>query len=175
MTTVFIKNIHPLVPTEEVRSTIAEVVGGGEYIGYVGEFKASFGGNQMISVKIEKKKADTLLEQKKLRIGLNWCPVWEKKEINRCYRYWGLGHLRKDCKEEEDKSMLCRKCGGRDHKEKQCKERAKCLNCKEEGHRAGTTGCPEYRKALQRLRLLERRKREGKGRGAPSAAAPELL
>lgn len=34
-----------------------------------------------------------------------------------------------------------------------------CLNCKQVGHRAGTSRCPEFRKALNRIRLKRRQKR----------------
>ncbi|XP_018576384.1 zinc finger protein GIS2-like [Anoplophora glabripennis] len=103
-------------------------------------------------------KAESLLRTGKIRVGINSCTVVERVNVTQCFRCWGYGHYRKECK-EEDRSINCRKCGRIGHKAEECGEELCCLTCKRTGHAAGSGACPEFRKALAWVRAKAKAKR----------------
>ncbi|XP_060516767.1 uncharacterized protein LOC132696115 [Cylas formicarius] len=47
---------------------------------------------------------------------------------DRCFRCWGLGHVKSQCK-GPDREKLCRKCGHEGHKADTCSNKPFCLQC----------------------------------------------
>lgn len=56
-------------------------------------------------------------------------------------------------------SRVCRNCGTEGHKEKDCKGDSMCLSCKAMGHRAGTSKCPVFKRALQGIKLNAKKRK----------------
>jgi len=62
-----------------------------------------------------------------------------------CYRCWGKGHLRAQCRADIDLSKTCYRCGTEGHPAAECKNEVACALCKLQGrsseHRVGSTLC----------------------------------
>lgn len=74
--------------------------------------------------------------------------------VPQCFGCYGFGHRLKECKEG---SRLCKKCGQAGHVQNACKsDRESCRNCKvrkqDSNHSVMSTECPEYVRALERMR-----------------------
>lgn len=87
-------------------------------------------------------------------MGLNKCPIRERLKVTQCYRCWGYGHTSRDCI-SEDRSGACKNCAEEGHKEAECKREPVCISCRKKGHRAGSGKCPEFKRALSRVRKEE--------------------
>ncbi|GBN47630.1 hypothetical protein AVEN_110404-1 [Araneus ventricosus] len=69
---------------------------------------------------------------KKPRINLNWSRLTFKENfrILKCFRCAKYGHTAERCRSEEFKeSGLCLCCGTKGHKERECQDSPKCINC----------------------------------------------
>jgi len=62
-----------------------------------------------------------------------------------CYRCWGRGHLRAQCRSEVDRTKACYRCGREDHQVAGCTNPVHCALCVSKGrnadHRVGSTAC----------------------------------
>lgn len=100
--------------------------------------------------------ASVLIETAKIRIGWAVCRIREKIVPRRCYRCQNFGHTAFKCKSTKDYSGNCFRCGEEGHKIKSCSRAPACLLCKDtaynSGHVTGSVICPQYRKALQKLK-----------------------
>uniref|UniRef100_A0A6P7FI61 Uncharacterized protein LOC114328183 n=1 Tax=Diabrotica virgifera virgifera TaxID=50390 RepID=A0A6P7FI61_DIAVI len=109
-----------------------------------------------VAVPIAKKILD---EHEKIRIGWNNCRIRSVKSPTKCYKCWQYGHLATQCKSGVDRTHLCMKCGKGGHKVAECSKEAQCVLCIEKGnletcaHIAGTSRCPVYKEALQKVEV----------------------
>lgn len=158
--TLFIKDIDGITTKEEVMEAVCDAVKIQEGECRMGELRPYFGGNQAITIRLDKEKAQVLANKGKIRIGLSCCKIAERVEVLRCFRCWQYGHVREMCAGTNDLTDACNQCGKLGHKRKDCKSGAWCLNCKSEGHNAGSGDCPEFRKALQKARAKAKQKRK---------------
>ena len=113
------------------------------------------GGTQTAIVRASSTAAIALLKKDKLRVGWAIGKIKKREEAQQCYRCWETGHWARECK-GTDRSRLCLNCGTDGHEAKNCVQEAYCPICQEAGHRAKSTRCPKYKKALEE---------EAKGRG----------
>lgn len=123
--------------------------------------KSMKGGFQRATVimEVDDETHEKLLKEEKVKIGWNICKVQDYIGILRCFKCCGYYHFAKDCKREE----TCGKCMGK-HATKDCKsEQRNCVNCAEKSknlkiknmnsdHSAFDSGCPYYKKELEKLR-----------------------
>lgn len=62
-----------------------------------------------------------------------------------CFRCWGYGHLKVQCRSNTDRMGRCYRCGNEGHRATQCGEAPKCMICMERGaphkHRMGGREC----------------------------------
>ncbi|KAJ8939106.1 hypothetical protein NQ314_011237 [Rhamnusium bicolor] len=153
-----IKDMDELTTKEEVAEAIVKELGSEIEVGQIGEFRSCYGGNRAVTVHIPSDKAARLLETGRIKIGLNQCLIMERVSVQQCFCCWGYGHIRSNCK-GEDLSSSYKKCREVGHTAQNCEGLPRCLNCKVEGHAAGSGMCPEFRKALAKMRMKERENR----------------
>lgn len=109
-------------------------------------------GRWSVYVKCPLSVGDILCKDKKIRIGWGWASVnVADPPLIRCYKCLKTGHTRIMCKEVEDRSSCCFKCGSISHKIKDCDSSVyKCPLCmninRECDHRLGDKNCvcPSY-------------------------------
>lgn len=155
---VVIKDMDEITTKAEVLEAIKRETGARQEECWVGELRPCYGNNQAVTARLPPDIADRLLKTGNIKIGLNSCLIMERLTVQQCYRCWGYGHLSNSCK-GEDMSRKCRKCGEQGHKAQNCQRSLRCLLCKEDGHAAGSGECPEFKKALVRVRQLVKAKR----------------
>lgn len=97
-------------------------------------------------------------------IGWTSSTMRKRVRVESCYRCWETGHNAKDC-QGTDRSDSCRRCGKAGHKAADCSNEQYCLLCKSHEHRAATTGCPIFRKALREADNHKHRSRNEKRKG----------
>ena len=71
--------------------------------------KTLYGGNWKAYVILEEATALKLLKGTHIKIGWVSCRVRRKKEVNRCFRCLGFGHIAADCR-GPDRSRCCWRC-----------------------------------------------------------------
>lgn len=103
-------------------------------------------------IKMEAQAVKKILDAGRILIGFVSCRVREGAEVQRCFRCLGYGHHAAGCK-GPDRSKLCHRCGGADHKGSDCTADPLCFLCaaadrESAKHVAGTRACKAFREAL---------------------------
>ncbi|XP_015123376.1 uncharacterized protein LOC107045574 [Diachasma alloeum] len=124
----------------------------------VRSLRNAFGGTQTASVTAAATVAKNVLgERGKIRIGWVNCRIRRVDRLVKCFKCWHYGHLAIKCKSEVDRVKLCTKCGEAGLKAAACEKEARCALCSEKdrtkncAHIAGSSRCPIFREALQRM------------------------
>ncbi|GBM37694.1 hypothetical protein AVEN_9975-1 [Araneus ventricosus] len=79
---------------------------------------------------------------KKTRINLNWSRLTFKENfrIVQCFRCAKYGHTAERCRSEEFREGgVCLCCGTKGHKERECQDSPKCINCSSHNAKFKTT------------------------------------
>lgn len=105
----------------------------------ISSVRPGYAETQNVTVVTTHRSACKLVEQR-IRIGWVNCRAFIREEEDKCFRCWGSGHRRQDCK-GPDRMDLCFNCGGRGHKIVDCREPKNCLNCGSQDHRTGAWAC----------------------------------
>ncbi|KAL1487466.1 hypothetical protein ABEB36_015865 [Hypothenemus hampei] len=100
--------------------------------------------------------------------GFNTCYIEREHFIVKCRKCWASGHVERECR-GQDRRDRCYKCGEKGHNAKQCSGVEKCPLCLEEGHRAGSGRCRDFRRNLSMARREENMRR----RASTIASIPE--
>lgn len=93
------------------------------------------------------------------RIQVGWLSarieLLESKPVQ-CFRCWGFGHVRSNCRSEKSRFGQCFKCGEQDHTARQCNSEVRCIPCQDIGkrhdHRMGNNFCEARKIASRRNR-----------------------
>ena len=119
-----IANLEPTIEAEDVEDAVRSYFDQGPELELrVSLSKTAYRGNRKTYVVLEEARALKLLKGAHIKIGWVSCRVCRRKEVNRCFRCLGFGHIAADCR-GPDRSRCCWKCD-------------------EEGHLAGScTGSP---------------------------------
>lgn len=130
--------------------------------GVIKSLRKGFRGTQTASITLPMAVSRKILSQgSKIRIGFVNCRLVEVVKPLKCFKCWHYGHLATNCKSKTDRSSQCIKCGKSGHKIADCKETARCALCTEAdptadcAHVAGSSKCPAYQQALQRIRTKQ--------------------
>lgn len=70
-----------------------------------------------IIIEVDEVTHDMILKKEKLNIGWRKCSVFSHFSIKKCFKWWGLYHIARNCKREE----ICHKCAGK-HTAVECRE-----------------------------------------------------
>ncbi|XP_071057249.1 uncharacterized protein PF3D7_1120000-like [Onthophagus taurus] len=154
---IHVRGMDALVKEEEIREAIADALGGEEHGLEMGKLRPMKGEMKAITIKLDKKGAETLLRKRQLKIGFISCELDKRIEVLKCFKCWGYGHTNKDCK-GADRTKLCYKCGETDHGVKDCPNEESCPMCKAKGHKAGSGKCRIFKEALTIARRATRKR-----------------
>lgn len=115
--------------------------------------------NQTVAttLRADKKAAEALLLKGKIRVGLIHCRIEKRVSLNKCNKCWSYDHDTQACK-GPDRRGRCLRCGVDGHMAKDCGNDEACPFCEKKGHRADSSKCPLFRKALNIARKREREK-----------------
>lgn len=135
-----------------------------------------YGALQAASVLVDEVTAEKLAKLGQVRIGLSYCRVKVRPDIQTCFRCWGTGNMAAHC-HGVDRSRLCRNCGEEGHEAKGCTGSPKCPLCNAPGHRATTLKCPKYSEAagegvLRKSSPPRKRRAAGAGVETPGNREP---
>ena len=104
-------------------------------------------------VSLSDSHAEVLLKMGKIEIGWVRCRIHELITPVKCYKCQRYGHKAEGCTtNSNDMKDKCLKCCTTGHTAKICNSEARCYQCSEAGHSAGTMKCPVYRKLVEGLR-----------------------
>ncbi|KYB24568.1 hypothetical protein TcasGA2_TC031704 [Tribolium castaneum] len=160
METIHIRGIDAATDIEKLRSAIEEKVGRLDQNEIqLGQLRQNRGETQAATIRMVKKKAEEILKEKTIQVGMVRAQVERRVEVLRCFNCLGYNHKASECtKEKRNKS--CYRCGGEDHMAKDCKSTVEfCVVCRSAGHRAGSGKCRLFKQALAAA------KKEHKSRG----------
>ena len=114
---------------------------------------------RMAIVTVEASAANRLMTTAQIKVGWVNCRIRRRTTVTRCFkRLDHLDHLSLDCK-DPDRSKLCFRCGGPDHKSKDCTAAPRCFLCPEQqdkadsrNHIAGSGACAVFRDVLEKTK-----------------------
>lgn len=137
-TTVHIRDVESDTTEEEILAAITARIGDTDEV-KISSIRPGFAETKNVTVITSYKAACKMVEQR-LRIGWVNCRAFIREEGEKCFRCWGTGHRRQDCK-GPDRTNLCFNCGGKGHLIANCQEPKKCLTCNSQEHRTGAWQC----------------------------------
>lgn len=148
--TVRLTGVDPSMSHEEVRAEIARKLETTvEYVRVTGNR-----GGMVKFLRLPTRLAAALIKEGTIAIGWTRCrATWDQRPA-KCFRCHGFGHLRAQCKDEEDRSAACFACGQAGHRAADCRNEPSCRQCKLKGldskHRSGDKYCKVVKTVLAR-------------------------
>lgn len=142
----FLTGLDAVTTMEEINGVIGNVSSKEETFNVL-TLKPTQSGNQVATLKACKSLGEKLLNME--RIVTDWAS-WKIKEqihLKRCYNCLELGHTSQNCK-NLSRANTCIRCGKVGHKVKDCENSPHCFTCNTDGHRADSSACPTFRRAM---------------------------
>ncbi|XP_015123417.1 uncharacterized protein LOC107045607 [Diachasma alloeum] len=157
-----IKDIDEETSKEDVLEALQRAVGEEHQMGpeTIQSMRKAYGGTQTGCLTLTSAAVKKILgedDHGKIKIGWVKCRIRRVQRPVKCFKCWHYGHLASKCRSAVDRSKLCARCAGDGHNAKECPKDPRCALCAEDGktencaHVAGTSRCPDYREALQKL------------------------
>lgn len=164
-----VRGMDGVVTKEELREGVEAQIGLLEDKRYkIGELRPNANRTQAVTISLEEPDARKLLEAGKIKIGYSWCTVEKRIDVQRCNKCWNYNHISRECKNTEDLSNACYRCGSTEHRWKDCKGPEYCPLCKAD-HKAGTGKCQYFKKALATMR------RGARGQNQPTSPRRKIV
>lgn len=149
---IFVLGMDPSTTETELVKALAEAVKVGEDWVKVLSLRAGRFEDKTAIVELPRNQAETLIAERRVKVGWLNCTVREHIEIQRCFNCLEHGHRARDCKVQTSRRDECLNCGQKGHRAKDCKNAPSCTKCGLEGHRADQIKCPHFRKEVERRR-----------------------
>ncbi|XP_015124082.1 uncharacterized protein LOC107046091 [Diachasma alloeum] len=154
-----IKDLDDMITKEEILEALCKTAGNEVQMTQdaIRFLRKAYGGTQTALVTLPVLVAKILGDHGKIQIGWVNCRVRRVERPVKCFKCWYYGHLATKCTSIVDRSKLCVKCSTTGHKASDCPEQPQCALCTEKGntescaHIAGSSRCPVYKEALQRV------------------------
>ncbi|KAH1009953.1 hypothetical protein HUJ05_004328, partial [Dendroctonus ponderosae] len=151
MEAVHIRGLDSTTTREDVTAELRTVLGSLDDADVkISELRPNAGSTQALTIRLEKAKAEQLLQRPYLQVGLSRARMERRFDVPRCWRCWEYSHTEADCA-GPDRRKLCFRCGKEGHAAKGCNDKTVCLVCNS-GHLLGTSSCASFRRALSQLR-----------------------
>ncbi|XP_060516193.1 uncharacterized protein LOC132695754 [Cylas formicarius] len=123
-----VKDLDEVTTTDEIKEAVSKATGTNPSNVDERALRPAYGGRQNVTLIVSEAKAEKLINLKTIKIGWTSCRIYERQREDRCFRCWGLGHVKSQCK-GPDREKLCRKCGHEGHKADTCLNNPFCLQC----------------------------------------------
>ncbi|CAH1107715.1 unnamed protein product [Psylliodes chrysocephalus] len=114
-----IRDLDEVTTEDEIRKAICEVTSAKPESFEIKALRPANRNKQNVTVIISEGDAYQLLTAGKIKIGWPNCRVIEREREKKCYRCWGHGHVKAQCK-GPDRERNCMKCGKEGHKAAEC-------------------------------------------------------
>lgn len=151
--TIYVIGVDPTISKEDVTHALAMETKLQEADINIKSIRKGKYDEQTIIAEIPKQQQVTdLIKRRKMRIGWTECGVRERIEVTRCFKCLEYGHRSWECTSQVDRSEECVKCGQKGHKGKDCTNRARCIKCNADGHRADQIKCPYFKELVEGIR-----------------------
>lgn len=114
-----IKDLDEWSTEEEIIGAVASYAGAERSSIRVISLRKRYAGSQSAIVLAEPRTVTKVIDDRRLRIGMVSCRVFQGEQKIRCFRCHSFGHLARDCT-GPDRSQCCMKCGVSGHKMVNC-------------------------------------------------------
>ena len=148
-----IADLEPTIEVEDVEDAVRSFFDQEPEMEFrVSLTKTTYRGNKKAYVLLEEARAWKPLKAAQIKIGWVSCRVRRKKEVNRCFRCLGFGHIAADCR-GLDRSRSCWRCGEEGHVAGSCTGKPRCYLCAarmdkpRDDHIPRTMRCAAFREA----------------------------
>ncbi|KYN22346.1 Gag-Pol polyprotein [Trachymyrmex cornetzi] len=132
-----IRDLEESTTKEDILLTLTLLGNCTEEVFKMGEITKAFNGLGTLWLRCPLATAKSITKTKKIRIGWTMARVELLPErTTQCYRCLEPGHVRQQCKSENDRSAVCYRCGKYGHIARGCVEQMHCPICASRNIRA---------------------------------------
>lgn len=137
---IHLKGMDEVVTENEIKEAILKKAAIKPENYEVRKLRPAFGNKQNATIIITETDAQKLTDLSSIRIGWTECKITERKMELKCFRCWGLGHRKNQCK-GPNREHLCLKCAQEGHTASVCTNSPFCIHCEEKGHQSNSRLC----------------------------------
>lgn len=122
------------------------------------DIKRSFSGKYTAYATLPPTAALKVLSRTSVKIGWVRSRIREQLIPICCNRCLQFGHKARDCKSPKpNEPSMCKRCAQTGHLAKACENEKRCYVCEEDGHRADSMACPNFREVVRKMHASNRR------------------
>ncbi|XP_076544562.1 uncharacterized protein LOC143305347 [Osmia lignaria lignaria] len=157
-----LKGIDPSVDREEILAAIMKELGNVSPEVKIKVLRVDPRQNKVAIVEGPAAVMLKLVKKAKIKIGWTVVMVKEIPRLTRCFRCHEFGHIASNCKNANNATGFCRKCGSTDHQMRECSAQPRCRLCLKDNlpeemlmHIAASVRCPRAKNDLLKVTAEE--------------------